>query len=80
MLDQSKSGANGEMTWRASLPMYCLPEMEAANSAFLAALLRRLRAKGIEAAETSFNSNHGAVSDSIGPGILFTQICGYPLL
>jgi ABC-type phosphate/phosphonate transport system substrate-binding protein len=79
MLDQSESGANGEMTWPASLPMYCLPEMEAANSAFLAALRRRFRAKGIEAAGIGFNSNHGAVSDSIGPGILFTQICGYPL-
>jgi ABC-type phosphate/phosphonate transport system substrate-binding protein len=79
MLDQSKLGANGEMTWPASLPMYCLPEMDAANSAVLAALQRRLRAKGIEAAGTSFDSNHGAVSDSIGPRILFTQICGYPL-
>jgi ABC-type phosphate/phosphonate transport system substrate-binding protein len=79
MLDQSKSGPNGEMTWPASLPMYCLPEMDAANSAFLAALQRRLRAKGIEAAGSSFNSNHGAMSDGIGPGMLFTQICGYPL-
>jgi ABC-type phosphate/phosphonate transport system substrate-binding protein len=79
MLDQSRSGANGEMTWPAGLPMYCLPEMEAANSAFLAALRRRLGAKGIEAAGTSFISNHGAVSDSVGPAILFTQICGYPL-
>jgi ABC-type phosphate/phosphonate transport system substrate-binding protein len=61
------------------LPMYCLPEMEAANSAFLAALQRRLRAKGVEAAGISFSSNHGAVSDGVGPGILFTQICGYPL-
>jgi hypothetical protein len=34
---------------------------------------------GVCAAITSVNSNHGAVSDSIGPGILFTQICGYPL-
>ncbi len=79
MLDQSKSGANGEMTWPASLPMYCLPEMEAANSAFLAALQRRLRARGIEAAGPSFINSHGAVSDGIGPGILFTQMCGYPL-
>jgi ABC-type phosphate/phosphonate transport system substrate-binding protein len=80
MLDQSKVGANGEITWPASLPMYCLPEMEAANSAFLAVLQRRLRAKGIGAAAPSFSSNHGvALSDSVGPGILFTQICGYPL-
>jgi len=80
MLDQSKAGANGEIMWPASLPMYCLPEMEAANSAFLAALQRRLLAKGIGAAATSFSSNHGvAVSDSVSPGSLFTQICGYPL-
>jgi ABC-type phosphate/phosphonate transport system substrate-binding protein len=79
MLDQSKSEADGEMRWPASLPMYCLPEMEAANSAFLAALQCRLGAKGIEAAGTTVKSNHGAVSDSIRPGILFTQICGYPL-
>jgi ABC-type phosphate/phosphonate transport system substrate-binding protein len=79
MLDHSKSDANGEMTRTASLSMYALPEMEAANSAFLAALQRRLRAKGIEAAGASFINNHGAVSDSTGPAILFTQICGYPL-
>ncbi|WP_247302990.1 MULTISPECIES: PhnD/SsuA/transferrin family substrate-binding protein [unclassified Bradyrhizobium] len=64
MLDQSKSGANSETARPATLPMYCLPEMEVANSAFLTALQRRLRARGI---------------DADGPGILFTQICGYPL-
>jgi ABC-type phosphate/phosphonate transport system substrate-binding protein len=79
MLDQSKSGANGETTWAASLPMYCLPEMEAANSAFLAALRRRLHVRGIAAAGTGVSSGHGAVSNSTGPQILFTQICGYPL-
>jgi ABC-type phosphate/phosphonate transport system substrate-binding protein len=76
MLDQSKSG---EITWAATLPMYCLPEMEAANSAFLAALRRRLRAKGIAAAETGINGNRGAVSDGAGARVLFTQMCGYPL-
>jgi ABC-type phosphate/phosphonate transport system substrate-binding protein len=79
MLDQSKWDASGEIASPASLPMYCLPEMEAANSAFLAVLQRRLHAKGIEAAETSFSSNHGAASNSVGSRILFTQICGYPL-
>jgi ABC-type phosphate/phosphonate transport system substrate-binding protein len=79
MLDRSKTGVNDQITRTAGLPMYCLPEMQPANSALLAALQRRLRAKGIEAVGTSFNSSHGAVSDGIGPGILFTQICGYPL-
>jgi ABC-type phosphate/phosphonate transport system substrate-binding protein len=67
------------MTWAASLPMYALPEMEASNSAFLAALQRRLHAKGIDTARITLNSERGAVPDSIGPGILFTQVCGYPL-
>jgi len=79
MLDQSKSGVNGETTWAASLPMYCLPEMEAANAGFLAALQSRLRGKGIEAAEPILNRRHGAVSDNVAPGMFFTQICGYPL-
>lgn len=52
------------MTQTASLPMYCLAEMEDANSAFLTALLRRLGTKG---------------NDADRPGILFTQVCGYPL-
>ncbi|MET4071572.1 ABC-type phosphate/phosphonate transport system substrate-binding protein [Bradyrhizobium sp. S3.2.6] len=52
------------MTQAASLPMYCLAEMEDANSAFLAALRWRLGAKDIDAGR---------------PGTLFTQICGYPL-
>ncbi len=79
MLDRSKSNMNVEMTQTASLPMYALPEMEAANSAFLAALLRRLRAKGIDTAGIRLNSSHGALPDSIDPGIHFTQVCGYPL-
>ena len=79
MLDRSKSNTNVEMTRTASLPMYALPEIGGANSAFLAALQRRLRAKGIDTAGIGLNSNRGAVPESIDPGILFTQVCGYPL-
>jgi ABC-type phosphate/phosphonate transport system substrate-binding protein len=70
-----------EMTWPASLPMYCLPEMEDANAVFLGELQRRLRAKGIEPAGMGVDADRGegAVSDDVAPGILFTQICGYPL-
>lgn len=59
--------------------MYVLPEMEGANSAFLAALQRRLRAKGIDTTGIRSKSSRDAVPDGIEPGIIFTQICGYPL-
>jgi ABC-type phosphate/phosphonate transport system substrate-binding protein len=64
----------------ASLPMYALPEMEAANSAFWAALKQRLHAKGVDTVEIKLDSDKGPVPAGIGPGIFFTQICGYPLL
>ena len=63
----------------ASLPMYALPEMEAANSAFWAALKQRLHAKGVDTVEIKLDSDKGPVPAGIGPGIFFTQICGYPL-
>jgi ABC-type phosphate/phosphonate transport system substrate-binding protein len=63
----------------ASLPMYALPEMEAANSAFWAALRQRLHAKGVETAEIKLDGDKGPVPPGIGPEIFFTQICGYPL-
>ena len=63
----------------ASLPMYALPEMEAANSALWAALKQRLHAKGVDTAEIKLDSDKGPVPAGIGPEIFFTQICGYPL-
>jgi ABC-type phosphate/phosphonate transport system substrate-binding protein len=63
----------------ANLPMYALPEMEAANSAFWAALKQRLHAKGVETAEIKLDGDKGPVQPGIGPKIFFTQICGYPL-
>lgn len=63
----------------ASLPMYCLPEMAAANAALWMALQHRLRAKGVDTADVELESDKGPVPDGIGPGIFFTQICGYPL-
>jgi ABC-type phosphate/phosphonate transport system substrate-binding protein len=53
--------------------------MEAANSALWAALEQRLRAKGVDTAGIRLDSDKGPVPDGIGPGIFFTQICGYPL-
>jgi ABC-type phosphate/phosphonate transport system substrate-binding protein len=63
----------------ASLPMYSLPEMAAANSALWTALQQGLRAKGVETADIKLDSGKRAVPDGIGPGVFFTQICGYPL-
>ncbi len=63
----------------ASLPMYALPEMEAANSAFWAALKQRLHTKGVDTAGIKLDSERGSVPPGIGAGIFFTQICGYPL-
>jgi hypothetical protein len=70
---------NVDLTQPALLPMYALPEMEGANSAFLAALRRRLRVKNFDTAEDALGSNHGAVLKGSRPGVLFTQMCGYPL-
>jgi len=61
----------------ASLPMYSLPEMAAANSALWTALQQGLRAKGVETADIKLDSGRRAVPDGIGPGVFFTQICGY---
>lgn len=72
--------ALAETTWAANLPMYALPEMEAANSAFLAALRRRLRAKGVDTARRLLDGNRGTMPDGMEPDMLFTQVCGYPWL
>jgi ABC-type phosphate/phosphonate transport system substrate-binding protein len=62
----------------ASLPMYCLPEMAAANAAFWRALRLRLCAKGVETADIELRSGCAAPV-GVGPGVFFTQMCGYPL-
>ena len=69
-----------DLTHTFSVPMYALPEMKAANSALLAALRQRFRAKHFDTAKSASGTNHGAVGDGGQPGILFTQMCGYPLL
>lgn len=63
----------------ASLPMYALPELEAANSAFWAALKQRLHAKGVDTDGIKSDDDTGPAPAGIGPEIFFTQICGYPL-
>jgi len=63
----------------ASLPMYCLAEMAAANAALWTTLQQRLRAKGVDTADIKFDRDGRSVPDAIAPTIFFTQMCGYPL-
>ena len=74
-----QTDTKGDMMRTASLPMYCLPEMAAANAALWSALQQRLRAKGVDTADIKFDSDGSSVPDGIGPAIFFTQMCGYPL-
>jgi ABC-type phosphate/phosphonate transport system substrate-binding protein len=69
----------GDMMRTASLPMYCLAEMAAANAALWTTLQQRLRAKGVDTADIKFDSDARSVPDGIWPTIFFTQTCGYPL-
>ncbi|WP_419758469.1 phosphate/phosphite/phosphonate ABC transporter substrate-binding protein [Acidisoma sp.] len=65
--------------WRASLPMYALPEMAAANAALWAAVRERLEAAGIAALPALLSPAPAALPGAIAPGTLFSQMCGYPL-
>jgi ABC-type phosphate/phosphonate transport system substrate-binding protein len=64
---------------KVSLPMYFLPEMASANTAFWEELRLRLVRKGIATTDVVFDQERRPVPDGVGPEILFSQICGYPL-
>ena len=68
-----------ESHWRVSLPMYNLPEMQAANAAFWAAMRRELQRQGIESLPGSLDFARGPVPERIERDTLHTQVCGYPL-
>lgn len=63
----------------ASLPMYNLPEMQAANGAFWRAIAEELRREGMTDVPELVRFERKAVPDEIGAATLFTQTCGYPL-
>jgi ABC-type phosphate/phosphonate transport system substrate-binding protein len=63
----------------ASLPMYALPGMDAANTALWDALREGLAAAGVRAAPAALSPPPMALPDSILPETLFSQMCGYPL-
>ena len=62
------------MTRTASLPMYAFPALAAAHQA----LWDRLRA-GLPDAPERLDLARLPVPDAIGPEVLFTQVCGFPL-
>lgn len=63
----------------ASLPMYNLPEMRAVNARFWEALRGLLLEAGLRDVPEELQFERRPVPDRIGPEVLFTQTCGYPL-
>jgi ABC-type phosphate/phosphonate transport system substrate-binding protein len=67
------------MTPTASLPMYNLPEMGAVNARFWDALRGLLVEAGLREVPESLTFDRLPVPERIGPEVLFSQTCGYPL-
>jgi ABC-type phosphate/phosphonate transport system substrate-binding protein len=64
----------------ASLPMYNIPEMQAAFGAFWQVLRTLATRRGIAGLPAALDLKAPAVPDRIGPEVAFTQVCGFPLL
>jgi ABC-type phosphate/phosphonate transport system substrate-binding protein len=67
------------VTPTASLPMYNLPEMRPVNAAFWEALRGLLVEAGLPDVPEALSFDRPPVPERIGPEILFSQTCGYPL-
>jgi ABC-type phosphate/phosphonate transport system substrate-binding protein len=67
------------MTRTASLPMYNLPEMRPVNAQFWEALRGLLVGAGLSDAPETLHFDRLPVPERIGPEVLFSQTCGYPL-
>jgi ABC-type phosphate/phosphonate transport system substrate-binding protein len=63
----------------ASLPMYNLPEMRAANARFWEMLRGISIEAGLRDVPESLSFDRLPVPERIGPEVLFSQTCGYPL-
>ncbi|MEJ0071230.1 MAG: hypothetical protein WDO24_23570 [Pseudomonadota bacterium] len=63
----------------ASLPMYNLPEMRPLNAALWDALRELLAEAGLADLPTGLTFERPPVPERIGPEVLFSQTCGYPL-
>jgi len=67
------------VTPTASLPMYNLPEMRPANALFWKAMRELLAARGLCDLPETLAFERPPVPEQIGPEVLFSQTCGYPL-
>jgi ABC-type phosphate/phosphonate transport system substrate-binding protein len=67
------------MSPTASLPMYNLPEMRAVNARLWDALRGFLAEGGVADLPERLVFERPPVPDRIGPEVLFSQTCGYPL-
>jgi len=67
------------MTPTASLPMYNLPEMRPVNAQFWEALRGLLMEAGLDEVPETLHFDQVPVPERIGPEMLFSQVCGYPL-
>ena len=67
------------MSPTASLPMYNLPEMRAANARFWEALCGLLVEACLRNLPENLVFDRLPVPERIGPEVLFSQTCGYPL-
>jgi hypothetical protein len=59
--------------------MYNLPEMRAVNARFWEVLRGLLAEAGLRDVPETLSFNRPPVPERIGPEILFSQTCGYPL-
>ena len=64
---------------RVSLPMYNLPEMRGANTAFWQAMRTELALRGLEDLPDAPEFDRAPVPGCIEPETLFSQVCGWPL-
>jgi ABC-type phosphate/phosphonate transport system substrate-binding protein len=67
------------MNWAASLPMYNLPEMRAANAHLWETLRGLLAEAGVANLPERLIFDRPPVPERIDPEVLFSQTCGYPL-
>jgi len=63
----------------ASLPMYDLPELQAATDAWWEGLAEHLRAAGLEDVPDRLDRRRDAGAGWHAPELLLSQTCGYPL-
>lgn len=65
---------------QASFPMYNIPEMHPAFAAFWTALRDEATRRGVADLPAGLRYDLPAVPDKIDADVIFTQVCGFPLL